>query len=207
MSPYRRLAVPRHRPPDDPARRDDLRRRRRRDSTGQLIDPTGQLRCSISDTRRSAHAPNHLLQTPDTFVRAPLPGMREATAIVHVSPAGGAAFTQYTAEFEAGGELAPAARSAIRLRARGRGDRSTAARSAPATSPTCRRATPRVVSATAAARAAVIEKPYEPLAGARRPAGVRRPRARRRRRRCLQRRPVARSARPRFPTTRRSTSA
>jgi (S)-ureidoglycine aminohydrolase len=58
---------------------------------------------------RSAHHSNHLLQTPDTFVRAPLPGMRKATAIVHVAPAAGARFTQYTAEFESGGLLASAA--------------------------------------------------------------------------------------------------
>jgi (S)-ureidoglycine aminohydrolase len=35
--------------------------------------------------------------------------MRNATAIVHVSPARGAAFTQFSALFEAGGELGPAA--------------------------------------------------------------------------------------------------
>src|ERR1700693_1860043 len=58
---------------------------------------------------RSSYQPDHLLLTPDTFVRAPLPGMQKATAIVHVSPAAGAKFTQYTAEFEAGGSLAPAA--------------------------------------------------------------------------------------------------
>jgi (S)-ureidoglycine aminohydrolase len=58
---------------------------------------------------RSALEHDHLLQTPDTFVRAPLPGMRGATAIVHVGPARGARFTQYTAEFEAGGTLAPCA--------------------------------------------------------------------------------------------------
>jgi (S)-ureidoglycine aminohydrolase len=46
-----------------------------------------------------------LLQTPDTFVRTTLPGMKACTAIVHVGPALGATFTQYTAEFEAGGEL------------------------------------------------------------------------------------------------------
>jgi (S)-ureidoglycine aminohydrolase len=54
---------------------------------------------------RSAHHRNHLLLTPDTFVRAALPGMKKAVGIVHVSPAIGAAFTQYTAEIEAGGEL------------------------------------------------------------------------------------------------------
>src|SRR5882672_11837875 len=55
---------------------------------------------------RSANGPDHRLQTPETFVRAPLPGMRNATAIVHTSPAGGSAFVQYTAEFESGGALA-----------------------------------------------------------------------------------------------------
>ena len=55
---------------------------------------------------RSVRALDHLLQTPDTFVRAPLPGMRNAMAIVHAAPALGAKFVQYTAEFEAGGVLA-----------------------------------------------------------------------------------------------------
>lgn len=54
---------------------------------------------------RSAHHRNHLLLTPDTFVRTVLPGMKKAAAIVHIGPALGAAFTQYTAELEEGGEL------------------------------------------------------------------------------------------------------
>src|SRR5690242_13461084 len=58
---------------------------------------------------RSVRSSNYLLHTPDAFVRAPLPGMTNATAIVHIAPAGGARFTQYTAEFEAGGQLAAAA--------------------------------------------------------------------------------------------------
>lgn len=58
---------------------------------------------------RSSHQRNHLLLTPDTFVRTTLPGMKRAAAIVHASPAMGAAFTQYTAEFEAGGELSGSA--------------------------------------------------------------------------------------------------
>src|SRR5277367_4918055 len=57
---------------------------------------------------RSAIRADHVLQTPDTFVRAPLPGMVAATAVVHVSPALGAKFAQYTAELEAGGALGPA---------------------------------------------------------------------------------------------------
>jgi (S)-ureidoglycine aminohydrolase len=54
---------------------------------------------------RSSHERNHLLLTPDTFVRTALPGMKNAAAIVHVGPALGAAFTEYTAEFEPQGEL------------------------------------------------------------------------------------------------------
>jgi len=54
---------------------------------------------------RSSHQPNHLLLTPDTFVRTALPGMKGCAAIVHAGPALGACFTEYTAEFEPGGEL------------------------------------------------------------------------------------------------------
>jgi len=54
---------------------------------------------------RSSQQPNHLLLTSDTFVRTALPGMKACSAIVHVSPALGARFAEYTAEFEAGGEL------------------------------------------------------------------------------------------------------
>src|SRR5437588_11492560 len=54
---------------------------------------------------RSSHQHNHLLLTADTFVRTTLPGMRKCVAIVHVGPVLGTRFTEYTAEFEAGGEL------------------------------------------------------------------------------------------------------
>jgi (S)-ureidoglycine aminohydrolase len=54
---------------------------------------------------RSSQQRNHLLLTPDSFVRTSLPGMKGCAAVVHAGPAMGARFTQYTAEFEAGGEL------------------------------------------------------------------------------------------------------
>jgi (S)-ureidoglycine aminohydrolase len=54
---------------------------------------------------RSRHQRDHFLLTADTFVRAPLPGMRNATAIVHAAPAHGAGFTEYTVEFEPGGSM------------------------------------------------------------------------------------------------------
>jgi (S)-ureidoglycine aminohydrolase len=56
---------------------------------------------------RSAQKHNHLLLTPDTFVRTTLPGMKACAAIVQAGPALGARFTEYTAEFESGGELGP----------------------------------------------------------------------------------------------------
>jgi (S)-ureidoglycine aminohydrolase len=54
---------------------------------------------------RSSNQRDHLLHTPDAFVRSSLPGMTLGTAIVHVAPAAGAAFTQYTAELQAEGTL------------------------------------------------------------------------------------------------------
>ena len=54
---------------------------------------------------RSANQRDHLLHTPDTFIRTILPGMKNAAAIVHISPAIGASFSQYTAELEPEGTL------------------------------------------------------------------------------------------------------
>lgn len=54
---------------------------------------------------RSANRRDHLLLTPDTFIRTPLPGLTNGTAIVHVAPQMGAAFTMMTLEFEPQGTL------------------------------------------------------------------------------------------------------
>jgi (S)-ureidoglycine aminohydrolase len=112
---------------------------------------------------RSAHRTNHLLQTPETFVRAPLPGMRKATAIVHISRAGGAAFTQYTVEFEPGGALPPAddQRFIYVLDGTVRVDSDTLERGDFAYVPSGGGA---AVSSPSASRAAVFEKPYQQLA-------------------------------------------
>ena len=114
---------------------------------------------------RSAHRADHILHTPDTFVRAPLPGMQRATAIVHVAPAAGARFTQYTAEFEAGGSLGPAdmQRFVYVLEGKLEAQGTVLAAGDYAYFP------PRAglaLSASSAARAAVIEKPYIALDGA-----------------------------------------
>jgi (S)-ureidoglycine aminohydrolase len=54
---------------------------------------------------RTRYARDHSLLTPDTFVRAPLPGMCSAVAIVHAAPAHGAGFTEYTVEFDRDGSF------------------------------------------------------------------------------------------------------
>jgi (S)-ureidoglycine aminohydrolase len=46
---------------------------------------------------RSSLKPDHLLHTPDTFVRTPLPGAEGVEFVIHVAPRLGARFTQMTA--------------------------------------------------------------------------------------------------------------
>ena len=111
---------------------------------------------------RSARRADHLLQTPDTFVRAPLPGMRDAVAIVHIGPAAGAQFTEYTAIFETGGYLAPVATSRFLYVTEGaltvcgtrlsKGDYTYQPANSDAR-----------IEAASGARAIVIEKPYRAL--------------------------------------------
>jgi len=118
---------------------------------------------------RSANHHDHRLQTPETFVRAPLPGMRNATAIVHTSPAGGSAFVQYTAEFERGGALAACGdqRFVYVLGGRIGVDANVLEAGGFAYIPPGE--TTRICS-DGAARAVIIEKPRQPLAGVSAPA-------------------------------------
>jgi (S)-ureidoglycine aminohydrolase len=60
----------------------------------------------LGSTRSSLKA-DHLLQTPDAFVRTPLPGADGVEFIVHTAPQLGAGFAQMTAEFAHGGTLGP----------------------------------------------------------------------------------------------------
>ena len=121
---------------------------------------------NLGQTRSSQQA-NHLVLTPDTFVRTALPGMNACSAIVHVGPVTGAKFTEYTAEFEAGGELGdtPAQRfvfvleGSLEIEVDGR--RSELEAKGYAYVPQGLRH--RVV-ASKTSRAAVVEKPYQTLA-------------------------------------------
>jgi (S)-ureidoglycine aminohydrolase len=115
---------------------------------------------------RSSQQPNHLLLTPDTFVRTTLPGMKACSAIVHVSPALGAKFTEYTAEFEAGGELGSTLaqrfifviEGGLKLEVGGKSSKLGAGGYAYLSEGLHHR-----VVATKVSRVAVVEKPYQAL--------------------------------------------
>jgi (S)-ureidoglycine aminohydrolase len=117
---------------------------------------------------RSANRRDHLLQTPDTFVRTILPGMQGGAAIVHVSPAASAAFTEYTAELEPGGTLGSTTAQRFVFVLSGSADLSTdssfksLAAGGYAYLPADLAHT---LTAKSAARLAVIEKSYQPLDG------------------------------------------
>ena len=115
---------------------------------------------------RSTRRRNHALQTPDAFIRIALPGMVKAEAIVHTSPAMGAAFTQYTAEFEKGGSLGPCEHQRFLYVLEGRVEISASGSSHVLTADhyaylprgfDCK------IDAVQQSRVAVIEKAYRPL--------------------------------------------
>jgi (S)-ureidoglycine aminohydrolase len=115
---------------------------------------------------RSSQQSNHLLLTTDTFVRTTLPGMKACFAIVHVSPALGAKFTEYTAEFEPGGELGGTSaqrvifviEGGVKLEVNAKSSDLSARGYAFFPEGLAHR-----VVATKASRVAVIEKPYQTL--------------------------------------------
>ena len=116
---------------------------------------------------RSTNQRDHLLHTPDTFVRTTLPGMERATAIVHISPAIGAGFTQYTAELEPGGNLGPTSTQRFLYILEGAADLATDTTFhslVPGSVAYLPQGTPHTITAQQTTRLAVIEKPYEPLA-------------------------------------------
>jgi (S)-ureidoglycine aminohydrolase len=117
---------------------------------------------------RSANRRDHLLHTPDTFVRTVLPGMERGAAVVHISPAAGAAFTQYTAELEPGGTLGPTSAQRFVYVLAGAVDLATGT-SFQSIDPGGYAYVPEglahTLTAQSATRLAVVEKPYQPLAG------------------------------------------
>lgn len=124
---------------------------------------------------RSSQQHNHLLLTGDTFVRTALPGMQKCMAIVHAGPTVGAKFAQYSAEFELGGTLGetPAQRFIYvvdgHLTVEVEGHKHEVKQRGYAYLP---EGMPHHVSAASVTRAAVIEKPYQTLTSAERPAAI-----------------------------------
>ena len=113
---------------------------------------------------RSAHSTDHLLQTPDTFVRSPMADIVNGMAVVHMSPARGARFRQYTAELQEGGLLKPAATQRFAYVLEGwvlAGSVAMEAGGYIYLPSGCEIE----LCAKSAARIAVIEKPYDPLEG------------------------------------------
>jgi (S)-ureidoglycine aminohydrolase len=125
----------------------------------------------LGSTRSSAKS-NHLLQTPDTFIRTPLPGADGVEVIIHAAPRIGARFTQMTAEFVAGGSLGPTQSQRFiyvldgKLELKAGGKKYALAPGKFAYLP---EGAEHTVSARGIARAAVIEKQYEAVAGAEAP--------------------------------------
>jgi (S)-ureidoglycine aminohydrolase len=124
---------------------------------------------------RSSQQPSHLLLTPDTFVRAALPGMKRCNAIVHVGAALGAAFTQYTAEFESAGELGGTdaqrflyvLEGSVKVEAEGKSNQLAARGYAYFPEGSAHR-----VVATQTSRVAVFEKTYRALDSVKRPSAI-----------------------------------
>jgi (S)-ureidoglycine aminohydrolase len=118
---------------------------------------------------RSSLKSDHLLQTPDTFIRTPIPGAQNVEFIVHVAPCLGAAFTQMTAEFAAGGSLGPTAAQRFLYVLEGSLELQTAGKTHTlgtngfAYIP---QGSAHKVFAAAKARAAIIEKIHQPAPGA-----------------------------------------
>lgn len=109
----------------------------------------------------SVLARDHLLQTPDTFVRTALPGMKRGMAVVHTGPAAGAGFAQYTAELEAGGTLGEAVGQRFMYVLAGEAKIAGAALR-PGSFAYCPQGHAASVEARGAAHIAVIEKIYVP---------------------------------------------
>jgi (S)-ureidoglycine aminohydrolase len=114
---------------------------------------------------RSSLKADHLLQTPDTFIRTPLPEAKNVEFIVHVAPQLGARFTQMTAEFAAGGWLGPTPAQRFLYVLDGEVELTAGKRKeilGTGGFAYLPQGTKHSVRALSKARAALIEKPYEP---------------------------------------------
>ena len=122
----------------------------------------------LGNTRSSLKA-DHLVQTPDTFIRTPLPGAEGVEFIIHTGPRLGAAFMMATAEFAAEGTLSDPLPTVQRFVYVLEGK---LALSDPESTQTLTAGSffyqpvrlTQTIRAIEASRAVIIEKPYEPSA-------------------------------------------
>jgi (S)-ureidoglycine aminohydrolase len=118
---------------------------------------------------RSSLKPDHLLQTPDTFIRTPLPGASGVEFVIHIAPQLGARFTQMTAEFAAGGTLGPTPAQRFLFVIEGELELKAGGKKhllAPGGFAYIPQGTPHSVHAPAASKAVLIEKVYQLQTGA-----------------------------------------
>ena len=118
---------------------------------------------------RSSRKADHLLQTPNTFIRTPLPGASGVEFVIHIGPQMGAQFTQMTAEFAPGGSLGPTPAQRFVYVIEGEleltaGDKQDTLR--PDSFAYLPQGTAHEIRAKVKSRAALIEKFYQPEAGA-----------------------------------------
>ena len=117
---------------------------------------------------RSSLKRDHLLQSPDTFIRTPLPGAEGVEFVIHAAPQLGARFTQMTAEFAAKGSLGPTPTQRFLYVIEGKLELKAGGKThilSPGGFAYLPQGTPHSVLAQAASRAAVIGKAYEPQPG------------------------------------------
>jgi (S)-ureidoglycine aminohydrolase len=117
---------------------------------------------------RSSLKADHLLHTPNTFIRTPLPGAAGVDFVVHAAPQLGARFTQMTAEFAADGTLGPAPAQRFLYVLEGQLELTADGKThslSPCGFAFLPQDTPHTVRAVVASRAAVIEKPYQRIGG------------------------------------------
>jgi (S)-ureidoglycine aminohydrolase len=115
---------------------------------------------------RSSLKFDHLLHTPDAFVRSPLPGATGVEFVIHAAPQMGARFTQMTAEFAVDGMLGPAQAQRFIFVLDGKLDLSAAGKKyvlAPGGFAYIPQGVKHAIRAKTDARATIIEKVYEPV--------------------------------------------
>jgi (S)-ureidoglycine aminohydrolase len=126
---------------------------------------------------RSANRRDHLLLTPDTFIRTPLPGLTNGLAIIHASPQVGAAFTQMTIELAPDGTLTEGPTQRLLYVLEGKLTLSEPShrklhKLKPGSYAYLPTDHPHTVTALSPSRIAVIDKPFLPLASEPNPAPI-----------------------------------